>query len=195
MDACSSAACAWSLPKIGSSAFIGTLSFFRLRQDGDDALFEVDNNGSGDGFIALVRFDGVDVDASRRRIFRPAMTGTSRSRTKLRAAGASCGGHPDLSAGSRCRQARPLAQRLELLPRDVGVDLAVARERAESAIRARHDAVMAHDCAVAREALRDQLFVFDIVRAGVDQSGRQHLVVSAAAPGRNRRRARTPAGP
>jgi len=62
MDACSSAACAWSLPRMGSSAFIGTLSFFRLRQDGDDALFEVDNDGGGDEFIALVRFDGVDVD-------------------------------------------------------------------------------------------------------------------------------------
>jgi Ca2+-binding RTX toxin-like protein len=45
--------------------------FFRLHQDGADVVFDVDNNGSGDNFIPVVRFTNVDVNTFTAANFTP----------------------------------------------------------------------------------------------------------------------------
>ncbi len=70
-----------------------------------------------------------------------------------------------------------LAQRAQLLPGHRGIDLAVAGEGAEAAIRAGHDALLADDVGEPFDALRDEFRVFDVIGAGVDQSRREYFIL------------------
>src|ERR1700676_282079 len=62
---------------------------------------------------------------------------------------------------------RALAHRVQFLERDVGVELAVAGEGAEAAIRAGDDPLAPDDVGEAAEALGDQFGMLDVIGGGV----------------------------
>src|SRR5580658_7938697 len=77
----------------------------------------------------------------------------------------------------RGRDIGALAQRPQLLPSHRRIDLAVAREGTEAAVRAGDDALPADDSGEPLDALRDEFRMFDVVGAGIDQSRSEHLVL------------------
>src|SRR6266849_1636952 len=84
---------------------------------------------------------------------------------------------PELSGG----QTRALGHRLELGPRDLGLDLVDgAREGREATIGSRDHALPADDLRVPDEALRDQLRMLDEVGRRVQHARNDHPVVRQA---------------
>src|SRR5580704_14337689 len=83
----------------------------------------------------------------------------------------------------RCGDVGALTQGTQLLPGDGGVDLAVAGKGAETAVGASDHTLHADDGGEALDALRDELGMLDVVGAGVDQPGREYLVLRNRRPG------------
>lgn len=65
----------------------------------------------------------------------------------------------------------------KLLPGHIGIDIAIACESSETTIGAGYDTINANYGCVTVPPLRDQLRMLHIIRASVDDAGRQHFFI------------------